>query len=241
MHSKTKIACVAALAFLATVASTSAQIFAYDNTETSSSGFFLNGGSANQSGNTITRLVADDITPAAGFGGMTIDRIYFSVHNENAAAVSARPRLRMWNADGAGGGPGTVIVGYSFSPISFAAGTSGYFYFNPSALTVPSGTFWMGLTFDDNTGGTGATAAQMDNLGMALFNPPSVGTSSDLFFQTTAAGSFFSSNPAGTLSNLNGNPPANFFFGVTVVPEPSSLALAGLAVLATVVLRRRSA
>jgi hypothetical protein len=223
---------------LAALASASAQILIYDNTLNFSGQVFLNGGAANQSGNTITRLVADDITPLSGYAGMPIQTISFSVANLNSVAVSARPRLRIYGSDGPGGAPGTVIAGFSFNPITFTANTSAGFTFSPG-INVPNGTFWMGLTFDDNTGTTGATAAQLNNLGMALFNPVGIGTSADIAFQTTAAGSFLANNPAGSTFNLGGNPVANFFFGITVVPEPSEFTLAGLGIAATMILRRR--
>jgi len=217
-------------ALLATATSVVAQeVLIYDNTVTFSGSFFLNGGAALQAGNTITRMVLDDITPASGYAGAPISNIYFSVWNNNATTVSARPRLRLYNGDGAGGGPGTLISGFSFNPIAFATGGSGFF-FNPSGVNVPAGTFWMGLTFDNNTGGTGATAAQLNNLGMALDNPPAIGTSADQAFETTAAGSFLVNNPAGATFNFSGNPPANFYFAVSVqaIPEPTTAALLGL-------------
>jgi len=98
---------------------------------------------------------------------------------------------------------------------------------------MPGGTFWAGMTFDDNFGATGATLTQLDNLGMALFNSPTAGSSADAFFATTSAGSFTASNPAGGISHFGGSPPANFGFGfsVDVVPESTTgtaVALCGL-------------
>src|SRR4051812_11160069 len=87
----------------AALASASAQQLIYDNTLNFSGQVFLNGGAANQSGNTITRLVADDITPLSGYAGMPIQTISFSVANLNPVAVSARPRLRIYGSDGTGG------------------------------------------------------------------------------------------------------------------------------------------
>ncbi len=180
MPLRNRLSLIPALTLAATIVSASAQVLVYDNTITSAGGNFYNGGATTISGNTITRLVADDITPLSGYAGLTMSSISFSVANNNSVAVSARPRMRMWLGDGAGGGPGTLFGAFTFNPISFSANSSAGFYFTPGALTVPSGTFWIGLTFDDNTGATGATAAQLDNLGMALFNPPAIGTSADL-------------------------------------------------------------
>src|SRR2546428_11200270 len=101
-----------------------AEVFIYSDRDNNTGFFFLNGGAANQSGNTITRLVADDLTPIPGYAGQAISNIYFSVYNNNGVAVSARPRLRLWNADGSGGGPGTLIARLTFNPITFCAGTA---------------------------------------------------------------------------------------------------------------------
>lgn len=215
------------------------ELFIYNNLGNNTGSFFANGGAANLSGNTITRLVADDITPIGGYAGMAIDNIYFSVVNANAVAVSARPRLRMWNADGAGGAPGTFIAGFTFNAISFGANSGSSFFFHPTGLNVPSGTFWMGLTFDNNSGATGATDIQLNNLGMALFSPPTIGTSTDTAFETTAAGDFLVNNPAGSTFNFGGNPPANFFFGLSVVPEPGTFALGGLGFVVLLLFRRQ--
>jgi PEP-CTERM motif len=232
------VACMAAAFALA---SASAQeLFIYNNTLSNTGSFFPNGGAALVGANTITRLVADDLTPIGGYAGMPIDNLYFSVVNANAGAVSARPRLRMWDNTGAGGGPGAFIAGFTFNAISFTGNSASSFFFHPTGVNVPSGTFWIGLTFDNNSGATGATDVQLNNLGMALFNPPTVGTSADTLFETTAAGDFLVNNPAGSQFNFGGNPAANAFFGVTVlVPEPSSMALAGLGAAGLVMFRRR--
>jgi hypothetical protein len=201
-----------------------------------------NGGAANVGGDNITTMVADDITPGPGLDGGSVDAFTFSVANFDASAVSARARVRFYAADGAGGGPGTLITGFTFNPISFAANTVSLFTFSNGGLplfTIPKGTFWAGLTFDDNNGTTGATLSQLNNLGQGIFDPPTVGSSQDVAFGTDNAGSFFSSNPAGSLFNFGGNPnpTANLGWeflgtaGVAAVPEPSPLLLGALASL----------
>jgi hypothetical protein len=188
-----------------------------------------NGGSTNQAGNTITALVADDITPD-GQAGFDVLEVTFSVANFNTAPVTCRARIRFWFPDGTGGGPGTYYnvpanVGFTFDPFTFnpgvtlLTGTLG-----PGLFTMPGTTFWAGLTFDNNNGATGASAAQLDNMGQGLFDPADIGSSQDVGFATSAAGSFFGvSNPPGTLFNLGGSPPVSFGWEfISGAPTPAT-------------------
>lgn len=191
-------------------ASATATTTAYANVTNFLGSAFANGGAAVLSGNAITRLVADDLVPAGGFGGLNVAGFSFSVANFGASATTARARVRFYLPDGAGGGPGTYFTGFSFNPIAFPVGVTLYSTTLAGQMTMPAGAFWAGMTFDNNTGGTGATAAQLDLLGQGIFDPPTVGSSADNMFVTTAAGSFTTSNPAGAFSNFGGNPPASF-------------------------------
>ena len=199
----------------------------YSDINTFSGSAFSNGGATLTAGNTITRMVADDIT-LAGTPPYAVDGFTFSVANLNATIVSARPRVRFYYADGTGGAPGTYITGYSFNAISFAATTVGLY--TATGLTFPSVTssnIWAAITFDNNTGATGATLAQLNNLGQGLYTPPDIGTSTDELFRTTAAGSFLVNNPAGTItaSPFAGAPVANFGWEITpVAPVPVVIA-----------------
>jgi len=242
MRRITAIAVFAALALFSRQAS--AQAIYYDNTVNFSSAVSPNGGAGVINGNTITRMVADDIN----FGGpsipYTILGFQFSVsNNPNANSVTARPRVRFYDNNGAGGGPGTFIVGFTFNPITFPP--NGLQIFN--AITPPfnvDGSFWAGITFDNNTGGTGATAADLNNLGQLLFNPPTAGSSADLIWVSSTNGDFLVNNPGGSLivSPFGGNPVGNFGWQFTIqsVPEPSALMLVGLAVPALWLRRRRA-
>jgi len=190
---------------------------------------FVNGGATLQGANTITRLVADDVTPTGAHAGLDVTQVQFSVANFNNVPVSVRARIRFWFPDGAGGGPGTyynvpAAVGFSFNPIAFSPGVTVLTGLLPaSSFTMPGGTIWAGITFDNNNGTTGATAAEMNNLGQGLFDPPDVGSSADVFFATDLAGSFFNvANPGGGQGNFGGSPKANFGWAFLVdVPTPA--------------------
>jgi len=214
---------------LAIPATAHAQIVVYSNTTNFFGNVFANGGTANDAGNLITRLVGDRLQLQGFAGGLTASQWTFSVSNQNAVPVSARPRVRFYDDDGPSGAPGTLIAGFSFNAITFPA--NGLQLFNSTAaFTIPAdASFWAAITFDNNFGATGATQAQLDLLGQILLNPPTIGSSDDNFFLTAAAGSFLVNNPTGSVLNFGGNPVANFGWAVQVVPEPSSIALVGLA------------
>lgn len=199
------------------VLGTDAIVGAYANVINFAGAGYTPGGAALVAGNTITRLVADDLTPNPIYGGLDVVSFSFGLVNLNTVPVTFRPRVRFWYADGAGGLPGTyynqpALVGFTFNPVTMNPGSATVFSANlpAGAFQMPGGTFWAGMTFDNNSGATGATAPQLDNLGVALFDPPTEGTSTDVLFQTLAAGSFFApNNPAGGTLHFNGNPVAN--------------------------------
>jgi hypothetical protein len=183
----------------------------YSNVDQFLSTAWLNGGAALQVPNTITRLVADDLTATALplHPGDPITSIVFSVANSNGVAVNAQPRVRFYQDNA--GVPGTLINGFSFGAILFPLSSVHLYTFNPGGgVPFAAGSkIWAGMTFDDAGGTSGATLAQLNLLGQGVYGPPAVGTSADLVFVTTAAGSFFGSNPAGATTNFAGGPLAN--------------------------------
>ncbi len=227
----------AALSLMALVAAADATV--YSNTTNFLGSAFLNGGAAVVGTNTITRMVVDDIDPINVTAKQLVN-FQFSVANLNATAVSARARVRFYQANGVGGAPGTFIAGATFSPISFNPGVTVFTAGSFGTFVVPFTKFWAGITYDNNNGATGATATQLNNLGVGLFNPPTIGTSADQLFRTTAAGDFLVNNPAGTTFNFGGAPVANAGWAfTTAVPEPGSASLICLGLVAMGLVRRR--
>jgi hypothetical protein len=176
--------------------------------------------------NTFTALVADDLTHIRDVP-VNVTAYKFTVANFNATAVSARPLVRFYANDGAGGGPGTLLGGNNFNAISFAAGNVIILNTGPLAtpITLTTQTVWAGITFDNNSGATGATATQLDNLGQGNYNPPDRGTSADLAFRTTTGGSFAASNPAG--ATFNSASVDNFGWELVITPTAASVSIGG--------------
>lgn len=231
---------LAGVVLVAATSTAPGQVIVYSNTATQGAQAFANAGAANQSGNTITRFVADDITPIAG-AGQSVSQFTLSVANLNNVAVTARPRIRFFMPDGPGMAPGTGVATLNFPPATFQASSISLIVsgaLSPGQFVIPSSSFfWAGVVFDDNGGTTGATQAQLNLLGQGTFNPPTVGSSFDIFFLSTAAG-LPGDFPAGNLQNFSGNPVANFGwqFQIVAVPEPGTLLLlfgpSGIALLA---------
>ena len=186
----------------------------YSNITNDLNATYANGGAAveNPSSpkiNTITALVADNLT-FAGSPPYTIGTITFTITNGSPVPVTVRPRVRIYNADGPGGLPGTIITGFTISSFTFPANSSQTYQPTINSFQITNQTIWAGLTFDNDSGRSGATVAQLNLMGQKLFNPPDKGSSSDLYFKTSSNGSFFTNNPPGATANFNGNPVANF-------------------------------
>lgn len=219
---------------------------AYSNVTTFGGSAVANTGAT--TGNLATFAIADDLTTNLA-SPTTLKSYSFSIANFNTAVKTIKPSIRFFDDDGASGGPGTLLGGQDFNAVSVNAGSIGVLSFNiPAAqqFTLPTGTVWALQYFTGGSGTTSTTAAQVNNIGMALFNPPDVGTSSFNEWDSNAAASasaasFVANNPDGfiyTGGYSSGATPANFGFEL-VVPEPTTLAALGAAGL--VFGRRRKA
>jgi hypothetical protein len=212
---------------------------------TNSQGSFLAQGATTPIGSPsvdFSPLVADDITPAAGSAGEVVTSITFSVVNGNSTSLSAAPDLRFYASDGASAGPGTILAAINLSAVTVPTSTIELFTLNSSSpgglFTIPSGSFWAGITFTDGSGAT-ASAAQVANFGQGLFDPPTIGSSANVFFNSSTTTNFTTSNPAGGFFFFGTTPVANFgwAFSATAVPEPTSLGL--LTIVGAALLGRR--
>jgi hypothetical protein len=210
-----------------------AQVLVYSDV-TNFTGYGYNqGGAANIGTDGTTKMVADLLSLQGGYAGGKVDLFEWSTANFNAGAVSARALVRFYADNGSGGGPGTYLAGYNFNPISFPGGNEiSLWYYSASGLfTIPSDdNVWAAISYDNNGGTTGATLAQLNDLGQGIFAPPTVGTSPGVFFQTNSAGGFVQNNPAGGFLYFGGNPVADFGWvldsaALPSVPEPGSIAL----------------
>ncbi len=192
----------------------------YSNLDHPTGGVVLQGPAATVSGNGITRLVADDITGVSP--GASISELTFSVANQNAVTVSCRARLRFWSADGAGGAPGTYLgsIGLTFPAFPFPPGVTIASGGLPvGVFPMPASKFWAGIAFDNENGTTGATLTQLGNIGQGLYDPPSLGSSADLLFETTSAGSFLGvNNPTGARVDQSGGPKVSAGWKFSDVP-----------------------
>jgi len=210
----------------------------YDNTSSFMSAAYAPGGTTSVSGVLTTNILLDDLnmTSAGQLGA-----IKFAIANLNTAAVTARMRLRFFQMDGAGGAPGTALGGVSFAATSISSGVTMYSAdLTANNIVLPASNLWVGFFFD-NSGASGTTAAQLNNLGMGLFGPPTVGTSADKMFVSSAPSSFLSNNPGGSVFNspFGGNPAANFGMQFNVVPEPFSMVALGAGIVALARKRRK--
>jgi hypothetical protein len=172
---------------------------------------------------------------------MRLTKISFFVTNRNTAAVTIRPLLRIWDDDSQSLGdgvdhPGTLLRGINLGPITLAAAPSASTFSSTlvtvdltggtafGGLNIPNGPgiagdpyrVWAGLAFDNNSGRTGATLDQMNNVGQLVNDinnngNPLVGRSGDVAWGTNnTPGSPFFGDPGADLWARN-LPPGAFF------------------------------
>jgi hypothetical protein len=139
--------------------------------------------------NTITRLAADDLN-LVGSPPYAVNGFRFIVTNLNAVDVSARPLVR-FHPHGPGGGPGTLIEARTYNPTCFTPAS-----WAPSTAHVRPSTRTSGPARSTTTVARPARRPPARQPGPGHLLAPGLGTSTDRYFVTTAAGSFASDNPA---------------------------------------------
>ncbi|MEO8629034.1 MAG: hypothetical protein ABI612_13165 [Betaproteobacteria bacterium] len=199
-----------------------ADAIAYDNTAHATSVLLFNN-AVTQNGNTIANMDLDDIHVATGFAGATVTQFSFIASNPNGIALVARPVVAFWAADGIGDAPGTFLTSFTLPDTALASGAT-VLNSAVSGLIIPDdGKFWAGIAYDDHSGATGATAAQIGLLGALLGGPPRVGNSdaNRAFFISPRAYPFAIDNPS--LLTFKVSSPLNYgwAFRATPVPEPT--------------------
>lgn len=170
-------------------------------------------------------MLLDDLTPISGYAGLPVTSVEFSIYNANTTDDSFYCGLRFYSADGLNGGPGTLLGRVDFDTNTVPAGDITVAPYDAGApiFTLPTGVVWVGEFFH-NGGVTTATDDELANFGEGIFDPPTIGSSSDNIFEVDDTTMYDSNDPTGYLTNFGGDPVANFGFALTVtVPEPASL------------------
>jgi hypothetical protein len=170
--------------------------------------------------------IGEDVALATG--PRWLDSIYWSVYNKsgNAPLQSVDMKFKFYSDYTAG----TLIGTVDFGTYVFASPLPGGYYTTFSATDLYAAGVQILLTDNPMWSQTlSNTVPASLAVGPVVANPPTVGSSTDDFWKGPPPGGWYW---------FNGNPVANFYFGIdTVVPEPTTLTLVGFGIVA--LLRRR--
>ncbi len=139
---------------------------------------FLFGNPTNVGGDTMTNIVVNELTLAPGSAGDQITSLSFQLDSDNSIVNDVRFLMYVWAADGAAGGPDTLLGEFIYAP-PFILGPEEQMmtYDVTTPLIVPaSGVIWAGAALDNDNGASSVTDAQLDNMGGVTYDPASVGT-----------------------------------------------------------------
>ncbi|MGC8783834.1 MAG: PEP-CTERM sorting domain-containing protein [Armatimonadota bacterium] len=173
----------------------------YSNT-TTFTGYYFAGG--------VGAIVADDVHRITS---LPIAQISFGYY---APTLAPDVTMYVYNNVGDFNLPAPLIASYSLGTLN-GSGAWIYTISLPTPLSAPAD-LWIGFSFS------------VADAGLLIYNPPTVGTSHDLFTINNGGPYWF-----------GGNPVANFYLETVPVPEPASLLVLGSGVMGLFALRRRRA
>jgi len=195
-------------------------ITVYDNT--------VNGPTAATSANPGS-WIGDELIMTAGG---TLDDIAFSLYNSSGSTGTLDfVDIDILFFDSAGTGDYLGGITFADNYVDLPASYFTTFYADGLAslgIVLPSTVLAVEVPYN-------AVGGYTYKLGQILMNPPVIGSSTDDFYKDTTVGT-----PPGTQQGwywFGGNPVANFYWGISVIPEPASFGLLALGALA--LLRRR--
>jgi hypothetical protein len=166
----------------------------------------------------------------SGFAGLPIWADTVWVDNTSAAAITFDLYVGMWNADGAGGQPGTLLQFGDTVPITMGSGLHDVFVY--SGWPFPAGDFWIGYAFT-NVNSPTTTAAELNALKFTLSDGPTAGSSSSHALESSGVVGWGDNPVIG--STLGGYLAQGTKFDV---PEPGSVLLALVGIAAICRIRR---
>lgn len=219
----------------------------YSNVSTFSGQFAIPGGAPTTGTTRISRMLADKIQmDFAATPGTRVTKFKYCAGRPDAPGSNntLQTIVRFFDDSGPSGGPGNWLGGYNIAPINYVGGAATCVTVDipipDQTVPIPANrNLWAGIGFMLTPNASG----NPNLVGIAMFNPPDVGTSVDTDFLSTANGgsnpsAFISNNTPGTIRTSPYSPQgvlANH--GWEIVPEPASLWFVALA--ATVCSRRR--
>jgi hypothetical protein len=151
----------------------------------------------------------------------TITDFSFEMYLNAPSVGSQAVTVRFYEGSAGSNPPGSLL--YTSDPLPLTTGFQTY-AINGLSVALPTSSLVWAVQF------TGLGAG--DDAGLLVYNPPAIGSSLNDFWEQASSGAW------SLLQLTGGTTPANFAARIAAVPEPASLALGGLGVLALVGMRR---